>query len=257
MIKFFRRLRLKLLGENKFAQYLSYAIGEIILVVVGILIALALNNWNQDRKERLLEVELLKEIHQDLSTSLLDLESGLEAILEYQERTKDLRDAIMDGQPEELISTKDFLSIGADDQFFPRTSGFAALQSAGFQVLTNDTLRQDIVDHYELVNTRIVALGRDHRKVSFRSVSEPYQNQYLQLSDSTSFRVHSDGQDSTRMFLHKVVNYEALLKDEQFKMQLQFIINSRGHKIRNYHWAIDSTKGLMNAIEEEIERLEN
>lgn len=49
MIKFFRKIRQKLLTENKFSKYLIYAIGEIILVVIGILIALQLNNWNTDK----------------------------------------------------------------------------------------------------------------------------------------------------------------------------------------------------------------
>ena len=50
MIKFFRKIRQKLLSENKFSKYLIYAIGEIILVVIGILIALQINNWNENNK---------------------------------------------------------------------------------------------------------------------------------------------------------------------------------------------------------------
>jgi hypothetical protein len=45
VVKFFRRIRQKLVAENKFSRYLIYAIGEIILVVIGILIALQVNNW--------------------------------------------------------------------------------------------------------------------------------------------------------------------------------------------------------------------
>lgn len=50
MIKFFRKIRQKLLSENKFSRYLLYAIGEILLVVIGILIALQVNNWNEIKK---------------------------------------------------------------------------------------------------------------------------------------------------------------------------------------------------------------
>ncbi|MGB5203859.1 MAG: DUF6090 family protein, partial [Eudoraea sp.] len=50
MIKFFRRIRQSLLTENKIGQYLKYAIGEILLVVIGILIALQINNWNEVKK---------------------------------------------------------------------------------------------------------------------------------------------------------------------------------------------------------------
>ena len=51
MIRFFRKIRLKLVRENKFGQYIKYAIGEIVLVVIGILIAVQINNWNQNRKD--------------------------------------------------------------------------------------------------------------------------------------------------------------------------------------------------------------
>ncbi|MFX0557499.1 DUF6090 family protein [Maribacter sp. CXY002] len=57
MIKLFRHIRQKLLSENKFSKYLLYAVGEIILVVIGILIALQLNDWNDHKKQLLLENE--------------------------------------------------------------------------------------------------------------------------------------------------------------------------------------------------------
>ncbi|MFD2587399.1 DUF6090 family protein [Croceitalea marina] len=63
MIKFFRKIRQKLLSENKFSKYLLYAVGEIILVVIGILIALQINNWNQKRIQQLEEQSIVKNIH--------------------------------------------------------------------------------------------------------------------------------------------------------------------------------------------------
>jgi len=59
MINFFRKIRQQLLTENKFSKYLLYAIGEIFLVVIGILIALQINNWNEDRKDRKAETQAL------------------------------------------------------------------------------------------------------------------------------------------------------------------------------------------------------
>ncbi|MCF7561797.1 DUF6090 family protein [Sabulilitoribacter multivorans] len=70
MIKFFRNIRKDFLSEGKTSKYFKYAIGEIILVVVGILIALQVNNWNEIRKDRVKEKEILNEIHSDFKNNL-------------------------------------------------------------------------------------------------------------------------------------------------------------------------------------------
>ena len=80
MIQFFRKIRQQLLSENRFTKYLLYAVGEIILVVIGILIALQINNWNIENKERSSEKYYLKQIQQDLiddKQSLVDFRSML------------------------------------------------------------------------------------------------------------------------------------------------------------------------------------
>ena len=66
MIKFFRHIRKSLLEQNKMGKYFKYAIGEIILVVIGILIALQINNWNENRKERAVELSYLNRLVIDL-----------------------------------------------------------------------------------------------------------------------------------------------------------------------------------------------
>ena len=73
MIKFFRKIRQKLLSENKFSKYLIYAIGEIVLVVIGILIALSINNWNEKRKIRDSEIIYLNNIKRDLQLSITEM----------------------------------------------------------------------------------------------------------------------------------------------------------------------------------------
>ena len=78
MIKFFRKIRQRLLTENKFSKYLIYAIGEIILVVIGILIALSINNWNESRKENKISQEYLAGIASDLKKDLKQLDEILE-----------------------------------------------------------------------------------------------------------------------------------------------------------------------------------
>ena len=69
MIKFFRKFRQRLLIEKKFSRYLIYAIGEIILLVIGILIALQINNYNERRKDRIKEQIVLKNLKEDFSAN--------------------------------------------------------------------------------------------------------------------------------------------------------------------------------------------
>ena len=75
MIKFFRKIRQKTLTEHKFGKYLTYAIGEIILVVLGILIALAINNWNEGRKLENNKLKLMRNLKKELSINKESLES--------------------------------------------------------------------------------------------------------------------------------------------------------------------------------------
>ena len=77
MIKFFRKIRQKLLEENKISSYLKYAIGEIFLVVIGILIALQVNNWNEQRKDKIKSYSYLLRLNEDLDLILSDVDNSL------------------------------------------------------------------------------------------------------------------------------------------------------------------------------------
>ena len=74
MIKFFRHIRQNLIMENKTGKYFKYAIGEIILVMVGILLALQVNNWNEGRKESAQELVLLKQLQTEFKSNLNQLD---------------------------------------------------------------------------------------------------------------------------------------------------------------------------------------
>ena len=70
MIKFFRRIRQQLLGEGKTGKYFKYAIGEILLVMIGILLALQVNNWNEERKGSKIETKALQALQVEYTESL-------------------------------------------------------------------------------------------------------------------------------------------------------------------------------------------
>ena len=74
MIKFFRNIRQKLISEGKLMNYFKYAIGEILLVMVGILLALQINNWNENTKNAKRENTFLVNLQQDLRADSLQFE---------------------------------------------------------------------------------------------------------------------------------------------------------------------------------------
>ncbi len=97
MLRFFSKIRKSLLDEGKVARYTKYAIGEIFLVVVGILIALQINNWNEARKDRVQEQELLLQLKGEYESNLAELDQKIKMrnkiivsafkLLEYQDNS--------------------------------------------------------------------------------------------------------------------------------------------------------------------------
>ena len=92
MLRFFRQIRQRLLTDNKFSKYLLYAVGEILLVVIGILIALQIDNWNESRKDRMAEQAYLSRLKEDLEIDnryyrrrIRDAEISLTAYAEFTE----------------------------------------------------------------------------------------------------------------------------------------------------------------------------
>jgi NAD kinase len=77
MFRFFSKIRYHLAAENRVAKYLRYAIGEILLVVIGILIALQVNNWNEQRKNKLVEQQLLKALLTEFNANLATLDTTI------------------------------------------------------------------------------------------------------------------------------------------------------------------------------------
>ena len=90
MIKFFRKIRYNLMEQNKTGKYLKYAIGEIILVVIGILIALQINNWNENRKSLISEKATLTKFLRDLQSDSTFFQANINRIKVIDELHKNL-----------------------------------------------------------------------------------------------------------------------------------------------------------------------
>jgi hypothetical protein len=167
MIKFFRKIRQKMLTENKVSQYLFYAFGEIILVVIGILIVLSINNWNDQKKNwaseflyynRILEdFELDKQLIEELKNkanyridlskkTLLDLDSG----------TKDKYHII-----------NQFILAARSEVYEPRNVTFKDLISSGNLKLINDIgIKNSLIQYYSELENKQFQLNQNRDEIT-------------------------------------------------------------------------------------------
>lgn len=151
MIKFFRKIRQKLLSENRFNKYFLYAIGEIILVVIGILIALQINNWNEIRKSNQFETKILKEIRASIQ---LDLERNKaileERILPKKRGLENLIKNIHSNQKvHDSILRENFSDASRDILFTYDKGAYESLKANGLDKITKDSLRNRLIRFYE------------------------------------------------------------------------------------------------------------
>jgi len=149
MIPIFRKIRKKMADDNRPLKYIRYAIGEIVLVVIGILIALQINNWNQNRKENNIENKILVEILNGLNEDLIDIRAnmrshrvGLKACRYYHDMFTNKQVQTDSIQYYYKYLTMGYISI-------QNKSGYESLKSRGLELIKDDSLRNDIIKLYE------------------------------------------------------------------------------------------------------------
>ena len=157
MIKFFRHIRKDLIEKNKTGKYLKYAIGEIILVVIGILIALQINNWNERKKEQAKELSFLKEINLDFKSNKTQLDSIIsfnKVNLHAASRLLEIIATFDLKNPQRNASNAHFADsmkvynklLWRNKSFNPQNGAVEALlNSSSFDLITNDTLRRNLI----------------------------------------------------------------------------------------------------------------
>lgn len=149
MLKLFRRIRRKLLAEGRLSKYLVYAIGEVLLVIVGILIALQFNNSNNEREMRQKEYVLLLELRENLKTNIDQFNSNID----WQSKRVNDIDKIID-YSKKGKSWNDTLSVAMThfqnpEEYFINASAYESLKSIGLDLISSDMVRKSIADIYE------------------------------------------------------------------------------------------------------------
>ena len=158
MIKFFRRIRQNLIMENKTSKYFKYAIGEIILVVIGILIALQINNWNENRKDRFNENKIVNTLHAEFKQNKKTLDSTLIALGEAENALSYVLKEVKP-KPNINLSSKELDSVllkTISNPFWKRSEyTLRNLENSGkLSALSNELLKIKIYE-WSLVSTDI------------------------------------------------------------------------------------------------------
>jgi hypothetical protein len=174
MIKFFRKIRQKLLEEKKIGNYLKYAVGEILLVVIGILIALQINNWNENTKNAKREKAFLINLQQDLRADSLRLEE-IFITLNKAVRYKRVFENHMEGRATDLDSLNDHFSNQYNIliDFIPNSTTIDELTNGGLNLISNTLVRRQIVTLYnnydELILKIKIGQGKGQSVVNYVS----------------------------------------------------------------------------------------
>lgn len=242
MIKFFRKIRQRLLTENKFSKYLLYAIGEIILVVIGILIALSINNWNEEKKDRILEVKILSEIKENLLSDFEDHNENTAYLSHVVRSSKIVLEHLNEGLPYHDSLANHFAWLPMAANFESINSGYNLWVSEGVDIITNDSIR--------LKTSKIY--GKDYKWLrAFLKDRQYMNNQPLLLDMMKKFKSYEQ--------LNRAVprDYENLKNDDDFKVLVQqnaFMINTT---LEIYLRIMEDCNRLIKDLQIEIDRLKN
>lgn len=179
MITLFRKIRQKLLSQNRITQYMAYAIGEIFLVVIGILIALSINNWNEANKNTKREYAFLTNLQQDLrsdSLRLKEIKERLEIAVSYKR--------VFESQMKGNVTAPDSLNAHFLQQynllidFVPNSTTVDELSNNGINLISDPSLRRQIVTLYNTYDDLILKLkiGQEKGQSVLNYVSQKVKN---------------------------------------------------------------------------------
>jgi hypothetical protein len=148
MAKLFNKTRKELLDQNKTVQYLKYALGEIILVVIGILIALYISSWSEGRKERQDEIYVLGEVLSNLKEDAVLIDH----IIAQRTRAKKSVEYMLIYLPTHTVNadtlSSDLMRFITFERYFPINNAFEMLKSKGLK-LSNNSLTTRISRYYD------------------------------------------------------------------------------------------------------------
>jgi hypothetical protein len=239
MIKFFRHIRQRMIKENKFSKYLLYAIGEIVLVVIGIFLALQLNNWNTNQQRSDQELALLAEMRQNLERDLDDCRGNIASQKRWQRAQEIVLNHLEQRTPFHDSLRYHYGNIMGATQLTANSSAYDKLRSIGFNLIWNDSLRRAITALYS-------------EKYTFLANTEIEMDIHMQLQDMGPQMYEKLVVDTVWRSAYPI-DVNALMDDNLFKGTLRMNKWMRSFMISQYEDIERHVLKLTALIDREIE----
>jgi hypothetical protein len=260
MIKFFRKLRFSSLSRKRFPKYLLYATGEIILVVIGILIALQINTNSENYKKREFEITILENIKEDILADKVDCEFNLSVLKAQLEQEQLLFDFLMDpeAQPPEGVVYADVLGI--DLILSVHSASFNNLQNNDIGLVSNNELYKKITRFYDFYMATLKKLENDHEYSNTYKAKLPYFERHFKVVRTKSQIAAGQSpadyleQDYER-YNFEINDLPSIKSDEGFKLLLAESISINTVKVSFYDQLLTKSDELTKAIDSELKTL--
>ena len=240
MITLLRKIRKRLISQSSFTSYLLYAIGEILLVMIGILLALQVNNWNEQRKNKKMEREILMEIREGLSQ---DLEDAIPRFIRGSQKTVNFTDALIHAIetkteiPDSL--KKDYSRISISFQFYPVITPYKILESKGLDIIQNKDLKSSITKIYN-VEYELIQEALENELINKRDIYRPIVRKH--------FKINPRGSEYRAI----PIDYWAMLEDIDFNNTIQ-VLNGNRNRIKSQFIKLkEKVSKAIEAIDEEL-----
>ena len=255
MLRFFRQIRKTLMEQNKVRTYLLYAVGEILLVVIGILIALQVNNWNEQRKTSLEEEQYLSALLSDLKND----KTELLGLIENRELKASSATTLLSISREKGPDSVSQMGLLINDVFFwteftSKDNTFTELTSSGkLHILSSDSVKNGMLNLFSLYDD--IRVYRDHirREYDFYlyDIWAKYTTPKLDLNGGLSNNILISDEEfiqaDEQLYIQE---YQDLLQDKTFQSGLFLaIMNNKGMN-ENYRLAISQIDELIRLIED-------
>ncbi|NRB48374.1 MAG: hypothetical protein HRU41_11930 [Saprospiraceae bacterium] len=254
MLRLLRSKRRKFFQDGRVRKYFIYVLGEVILIVLGIVVGVRLSNWNEQGKQREEEVKLLLEIREDLKDTSDELLGDLSSHQRALQSGMILNRALHQHAEFHDSLYYHFERCLNDRQLYPRTGGYETLQSYGVDIISNDHLRKEIMDIYQGSLKRVEEFGQANPKYDIANLLKIHQNEHFRITDKIDKEEDIPGVDLPVLFYDlELISFETLKADQGFLMDLQRSFHIRRQKIGRHTATLDGIHRLIDEIDGELE----